>query len=247
MRWEIETIFAIQGEKEAQLKLYQVEAEIDAKNWEKRNRDCSFQNINQEFGSQRFRWAHRAQKDKISLYGEMELRSGLFQENHARDCQEIEELSRRCCEEIEQTRQARSEELSLQQRRNPTTMSQMMAQIQDLQNKLNSFSDAREFFDPESRSSSGATHVPDQTSTVLNSRKLPRCDSAAKHTELCKHSGKRFSTTTCSRRTIFYNLQQFNEFGIFISRYETWNYKHSTERYEKGIIEYADSTTSLPK
>ena len=41
-------------------------------------------------------------------------------------------------------------------------MSQMMARIQDLQNKANSLSDAREFYDLETRSSSGATHVPDQ-------------------------------------------------------------------------------------
>ena len=57
------------------------------------------------------------------------------------------------------------------------TVSQMMAQIQDLQNKVNSLSDAREFHDPDSGSSSGATHVPDQTSTILSSRTLPRCDS----------------------------------------------------------------------
>ena len=29
---------------------------------------------------------------KISLYGELELRSRLFQEDHARDCQETDEL-----------------------------------------------------------------------------------------------------------------------------------------------------------
>ena len=48
-------------------------------------------------------------------------------------------------------------------------MSQLLAQIQFSQNKVNSLSDAREFYDPESGSSSGATHVPDQTSTVLSS------------------------------------------------------------------------------
>ena len=57
----------------------------------------------------------------------------------------------------------------MQQRRNPTTVSQMMAQIQDF-HKVNSLSDAREFCDPESGSSSGATHVLDQTSTILSSR-----------------------------------------------------------------------------
>ena len=52
-----------------------------------------------------------------------------------------------------------------------------MAQIQDSQNKVNFLSSARELYDPESGSSSGATHVPDQTSTILSSRTLPRCDS----------------------------------------------------------------------
>ena len=61
-----------------------------------------------------------------------------------------------------------------------------MVRIQDLQNKVNSLSDAREFYDPESGSSSGATHVPDQTSTILSSRTLPRCDSGLpRNTQNC--------------------------------------------------------------
>ena len=107
----------------------------------------------------------------------LELRNRLFQENHAWDCQEIEEFRRICGEETEQARQARGQELSLKQRRNPATVSQTIAQIQDSQNKVNSLSDAREFYDPESGSSSGATHIPDQTSTILSSMTLPRCDS----------------------------------------------------------------------
>ena len=78
---------AIRGEKEAQQKLYQAEAEIEAKKWEKRNRDLSFQEteakkwekrkrehsfqeINQEFESHRVRknhasrWADRAQRER---------------------------------------------------------------------------------------------------------------------------------------------------------------------------------------
>ena len=51
-----------------------------------------------------------------------------------------------------------------------------MAPIQQLKNKVNSLSDAREFYDLESGSSSGATHVPDRTSTILSPRTLPRCD-----------------------------------------------------------------------
>ena len=52
-----------------------------------------------------------------------------------------------------------------------------MAPIRELHNKVISLSDAREFYDPESESSSGATHVPDRTSTTLSPRTLPRCDS----------------------------------------------------------------------
>ena len=42
---------------------------------------------------------------------------------------------------------------------------------------MNSLSDAREFYDPESGSGSGATNVSDQTSSILSSRTLPRFDS----------------------------------------------------------------------
>ena len=48
----------------------------------------------------------------------MELRNRLFQEDHARDCQEIEELRGACCEETDRARQARIDELSLHQERN---------------------------------------------------------------------------------------------------------------------------------
>ena len=89
----------------------------------------------------------------------------------------IEDLRRICCEETEQAKHARSDELSMQQQWNPTTVSQMMAQIREIQNKVNSLSDAREFYDPESGSSSGATHVPDQTSTILSSRTWTHYDS----------------------------------------------------------------------
>ena len=61
---------ALRGEIIAQQKLYEAEAEVEARNWEKRNYDFAFQKINQEFESQRFqlhqasRWADQAQRDK---------------------------------------------------------------------------------------------------------------------------------------------------------------------------------------
>ena len=119
--------------------------------------------MNQEFESQRFqlyqasRWADQARRDKMNLYGELELRNRLSQENHARDCQEIEELRTICCEESHRARQAKIDELSVHQERNATTTSQLLTQMQELQNKVNSLSDTREFYDPDSGSSSGAT------------------------------------------------------------------------------------------
>ena len=95
---EREVDSAFRGERMAQQKLYEAEAGVEARNWEKRNSDIALREINQEFESQRFqlyqasRWADQAQRDKISLYGELELRNKLFQEDHARDCQEIEKL-----------------------------------------------------------------------------------------------------------------------------------------------------------
>ena len=37
----------------AQQKLYEAEAEVEAKNWEKRNSDVAFQEIDQEFEAQK--------------------------------------------------------------------------------------------------------------------------------------------------------------------------------------------------
>ena len=65
----------------------------------------------------------------------------------------------------------------MQQERNLTALSQLLIPIRELQRKVISLSDAREFYDPESGSSFGATHVPDETSNILCPRTLPRCDS----------------------------------------------------------------------
>ena len=50
-----------------------------------------------------------SEREKMRLYGELELRNRLFQKYHARDCREIEELKGKCCEQIERTRKAGSE------------------------------------------------------------------------------------------------------------------------------------------
>ena len=121
------------GENLAQHRFFEAEADVEVKHWEKRNSDIALYEINQEFevptitATTGESMTDHAQRNKMSLYGELELRNRLFQEDQARDCQEIEELRRICCEETDQTRQARIEELSMQQQRHPMTVSQMMA------------------------------------------------------------------------------------------------------------------------
>ena len=94
---------------------------------------------NREVESQRLelyqahQWADQSQREKINLCGELEMRSRLFQESHARNYPEIEELQRICCEETDRARQLRIDELSLQQERNPTAASQLVTLVQDLQ------------------------------------------------------------------------------------------------------------------
>ena len=79
----------------------------------------------------------QAQRKKSSLCDDLEMRNRSFQEDRARDCQEIEELRRICCAEADRARRLKLDELSLKQKENPSTVDQLMAQIQDLQDKVN--------------------------------------------------------------------------------------------------------------
>ena len=72
-------------------------------------------------------------------------------------------------------------------------MSQLPTQVLDKENKLNSWGDARDFHDPETASSSGATHVPSQ----------PR-----------EFGVNVFQSLPASRRTILKFLRGFTEDGV---------------------------------
>ena len=122
-----------------------------------------------ELESQRLE-LYQANQGKDYFFGGLEMRKRLFQESHARNCQEIEELQRICCEETDRARRFKIDEWSLQRRKNPTTVSQLVTQIQDFQNKVNSSSDAREFYDPETASSSGTFHVPSELLRIPSPR-----------------------------------------------------------------------------
>ena len=71
----------------------------------------------------------------------------------------------------------RIDEFSLQQRGNPSTVSQLLTLVQDLQDKVDSLSDAREFHYPETASSSGASHIPSQPWNIPSPRGMLDRDS----------------------------------------------------------------------
>ena len=91
--------------------------------------------------------------------------------------QEIEELRRICYEEANKVRRLEIEELSLRQERDPNSVSRLLEQLQELQDQVNSLKEAKEFHDPDTASSSGASHVPTQPLVIPSSREVLGRDS----------------------------------------------------------------------
>ena len=69
---------------------------------------------------------------------ELEMRNIAFQEYRARNCQEIDESLRICCTEAERAWHLRCDELSAQKGVSNSTVNQLMVQIQELKDKVNS-------------------------------------------------------------------------------------------------------------
>ena len=84
-----------------------------------------------------------------------------------RSLPDIEALKKLCCTEAEGAKQLRIDELSTQENESKSTLNQLLVQIQELQDRVNSLSDSREFYDPETASSSGSPHVPSQPAAIL--------------------------------------------------------------------------------
>ena len=65
-------------------------------------------------------WADNAHRQKINLCGELEMRNSLFQESRTKDCREIEEFRNLAAmKKVIKARQAKLDELSMKQQRNP--------------------------------------------------------------------------------------------------------------------------------
>ena len=83
-------------------------------------------------------------------------------------------------------------------------MSQLFTQMQNLQNKVDSLSDTREFYVPETASSSGATHVSSRPSTVPSASEMRSRASGLPHDALSTMgtSGKTFSERLPAREKL---------------------------------------------
>ena len=62
-------------------------------------------------------------------------------------------------------------------RESQSTVNQLMVQIQELQDKVNSLNDSRDFFDLQTASSSGLSRVPGQPFIIPSLRGMPCRDS----------------------------------------------------------------------
>ena len=99
--------------------------EMDRKSCEKKNSDTATNEINQQHESQRLELYQASQRPDQALmenrriFEELTMKSKLYQEHHARVCQEIEELQRICCKQADRVRQLGIDELSMQRKRTP--------------------------------------------------------------------------------------------------------------------------------
>ena len=165
------------------------------------------------------------------------------------------------CEEKDRARQARIDELSVHQGRNPTTVSQFLAQILVLQNKLNSLADARECYDPESGSSFEATQVPSQLSTIPSPRTMPRCDSGLPHvtqnwTDIMGNVFERPPAQEGQHSVIFRNSRiwhlHLENWGLIFQRQQgklkrrSWNTQTQSHHFQSrsGIQNHTGGTSS---
>ena len=118
------------------------------------------------------------------------MQSRFYQASHAKDCFEIEELRRICLEETERARQVRTNELYVQKKDEPSTVNQFLSQIQDLQDKVHALNEEKEFYDLETASSSGMSHVPSQPSRIPSPRGM-----LSRHSGLPHHTRNSMGTS----------------------------------------------------
>ena len=122
------------------------------------------------------------------------MRNGAFQAERTKRFQEIEEMKKMSCTEGERPKQLRIDALDGQEEESKSTVNQLVVQIQELQDKVYSLNDAREFYDPEAASSSGLSHVLSQPTSIPSPRGMMSRDACLppKTRNSCGTSGNVF-------------------------------------------------------
>ena len=124
---------------------------MDRRDWERRNADIALYETGRQLEShwmelyQANQLSDQAQKEKSWLCEEMGMKNRASHQDRQRDCQEIAELRRNCCMEAVRAQQLKLDELPTQQKENFSTVNQLLAQIQDSHDKVNSLNDAKDF------------------------------------------------------------------------------------------------------
>ena len=94
---------------------------------------------------------------------------------------DMAELRRICHEETEKVRQLRTDELYAQKKGTLSTMNQLLSQIRTLQDNVNALNEEKEFYDPETASSSGMSRVSSRHSRIPSPRGMLSRDSGLPH------------------------------------------------------------------
>ena len=150
---------ANQAAKEARRRLSDAEAHLDSRDWERRKSELVLYESQQQLESQKgespqaSQWADQAQRERVNLCGELEMRKRIRYENQVSTNQDSEELRRICSEEENQVRRLQFEELSVRQEKDLNTVSELLKQIREMQDQMNSLVEDKEFHDPDTASS----------------------------------------------------------------------------------------------
>ena len=204
---------AVRGERSAEKRLSEAEAEMEI-----RNSDIAlYETTHQELESQRLQlqhanqWVDQSSREKTDLCGELEMRSGLFRENHAKECQEIEEFVAK--KQIELDKRDSMNCLCIK-RGTPTTVSQLLTQIQE-QNKV--LCQMRVITILRQRAALERPNVPSQPLTIPSPR-----------TMLCRDSGRMTHGTLWVLQETFFKYLLEKDHPQLSSRiHGIWHHLHA--------------------
>ena len=233
----------------AHQKLYEAEAEVEAKTLEKWNSEFASGEINQEFESQRVGGLITLKEIKLACMKNWNweiVSSRKNMQENAKKLMNWEEfvVKKQIKQDMQEIKECLCNNRDLLR-----LWVRWLLKFRFFRTEWILWMMQENFYDPESGSSSSATHVLDSTPTVLNSRTLPRCDSGLpRNTQNCTGiMGIVFERPPAQQgrsSTVYSNSKNLaSSSKELIEDWHNWDSKSA----EKRIVEYVDSITSLPK